>query len=108
MPVSTLPELIALLKQGPVEPLPPGEEWGQMIARTSAAGRVAEIDEETYGYFLDVLPPRWMGPGGFAFGEGADLLRLLWRFGGRYFCRQLSDEENLLFCRLARIGLTSG
>lgn len=108
MSVSTLPEFIAGLKHGPVEPRPPDEEWTQMIERTTLPGRIAEIDEETYDYFLDVLPPRWMGRGGFAFGEGADSLRLFWRCGGRYFCRELSEEENILFCRLAGIGLTSG
>ena len=82
--------------------------------RTTAAGYVCEVDGETYDYFLDVLPPRWMGMGngGFAFGEGADQLRLFWamntQFGRQYFCRQLTEDETTLFCRLARIGRSSG
>ena len=53
-----------------------------------------------------------MGNGGFAFGEGADPLRLFWamntQFGRQYFCRQLTEDETTLFCRLARIGRSSG
>ena len=42
-----------------------------MIARTTLFGRVCEVAGETYDYFLEVLPPRWMGMGngGFAFGD---------------------------------------
>ena len=64
--------------------------------------------EDTYDYFLDVLPPRWMGRGGFAFGEGADHIRLFWKAGDRFLSRQLTADENATFCRLAGIGLTSG
>jgi hypothetical protein len=112
MTPTTLGELIARLKDGPTVPRPGSEGWADMIARTTAPGRVCEVEEETYDYFLDVLPPRWMGPGGFAFGEGADPIRLFWAAradgGRRFFCRQLSDEESALFCRLARIPTTTG
>jgi hypothetical protein len=114
MTANTLGELIARLKHGVVVPRPDGEGWKGMIDRITADGRVCEIDGETYDYFLDVLPPRWMGMGngGFAFGEGADPVRLFWAAntpdGRRYFCRQLTDAETVLFCRLARIGRSSG
>jgi hypothetical protein len=108
MSASTLQELLAQLKNRPILPLPDGESWSDMICRTTTPGRVAQITEETYDYFLEVLPPRWMGRG-FAFGEGADPLRLFWQAGPDVFCcRQLSDEENVRFCRLANIPLTSG
>ena len=68
---ASLGELIARLKQGNIVPRPDGEDWSGMIERTGTAGRVALIDGEIYDYFLEVLPPRWMGMGcGFAFAEG--------------------------------------
>jgi hypothetical protein len=106
---ASLAGLLAHLKQGAVVPLPQGEAWCETVTRISTPGQVAEIDEDTFGYFLDVLPPRWMGPGGFAFGEGYDRLRLFWRSkDGRYFCRQLDRDENAAFCRLAAVPLSSG
>lgn len=108
MTPATLQSLIALLKDGRPVPRPVDETWAGMVERITAPSRIAEVDEETYWYFLEVLPPRWMGPGGFAFGEGADHLRLFWKAGGMYFCRQLSAGENALFCKLAGIPLTSG
>jgi Protein of unknown function (DUF1419) len=112
MTASTLGELIARLKRGNMLPRPVDEDWKSMIGRITAEGNVCEIDGETYEYFLEVLPPRWMGTGGFAFGEGSDQLRLLWtmhtQFGRQYFCRQLTEDETTLFCRLARIGRSNG
>lgn len=106
---TTLAELLTRLKTGEAVTIPAGETWAGMIARTTAPGRACEIDEETYDYFLEVLPPRWMGSGaGFAFGEGGDHLRLVWRSGGRLFCRQLTEAEHTEFCRLAGVGLSSG
>ncbi len=109
---TNLGEFVARLKQGEPVPLPALEAWDGMIARTTAPGRVCEVAGETYDYFFDVLPPRWMGDGGFAFGEGSDPLRLFWAAntenGRLYFCRQLDDAETRQFCRLARIGRTSG
>ena len=64
---SSLSQLIAELKAGPVVPLPAGEAWEEMIKRTSGTGRVHEVNEETYEWFLEVLPPRearWMAEGG--------------------------------------------
>jgi hypothetical protein len=106
-----LDELIAQLKQGVIVPLPAQEGWNGMISRTTLFGRVCEVAGETYDYFLEVLPPRWMGDGGFAFGEGADPLRLFWQVntpnGRQCFCRQLNEIETRQFCRLACIGVSS-
>jgi len=44
---------------------------------------------------------------GFAFGEGMDYVRLFWKSEGKFLSRQLTREENVTFCRLAGIGLTS-
>ena len=110
---TTLGVLIAQLKQGEIVPCYANEEWAGMIARTTAPGRICEVNSATYDYFLEVLPPRWMGMGAsFVFGEGAEELRLFWtantEYGRQYFCRQLDASEHREFCRLARIGLTSG
>lgn len=106
---SSLGEFVSRLRTGPIHLLPEGEEWSALIERITKPGSVEEVSEETYDYFLDVLPPRWMGGGIFAFGEGADHIRLFWRGTDKlYFARQLSEEENRLFCKLAKIPLTSG
>src|SRR2546426_112399 len=59
-------------------PRPDNEEWSAMIARISVPGRIADIDEEAYFYFLEVLPPKFMGGGCFAFAEGAEPFRFFW------------------------------
>ena len=99
---SALGEFLARLKDPgstPAVPRPEDESWPQMIARTTVPGRLCAVDLETYDYFLDVLPPRWMGRG-FAFAEGGDDIRLYWKAGGQCFCRQLSAEETDEFYRL--------
>jgi hypothetical protein len=109
---TSLGELIARLKRGEIASPIANDMWARMIARTTVPGRVCEVDGETYDHFLEVLPPRWMGSGVFAFGEGADALRLFWaantEHGRQYFCRQLDEAETRQFCRLAGVSLTSG
>lgn len=73
-----------------------------MIGRTTVSGAIHEVTEETWDYFLDVLPPRWMGRGMFAFAEGWEPFRLFWKRSGKFFCRQLSWDETRQFERLAR------
>ena len=76
-----------------------------MRARMSVTGRHAEIDEETWTWFLECLPPKFMGGGYFAFAEGAEPLRIFWKRGGRFFVRPLTWDETQVFCRLAHIPL---
>ena len=90
--VAGLRRTLADLRTIPVLPRPDGEPWAALIARISTPGRAAEVTEETYGYFLDVLPPRWLGEG-FLFAEGAEALRYLWKANGRFYCRQLTWDE---------------
>ena len=99
---TTVRSTLAALRTSPVLPRPPDESWAGMIERISTPGHAAEIDEETYDYFLDVLPPRWMGEG-FMFAEGAEALRYFWRAGGTFFCRQTTWDETVAFCRAAGI-----
>ena len=42
----------------------------------------SEISEETFFYFLELLPPRWMNGSMFTFGEGSGLFRLFWQRDG--------------------------
>ncbi len=96
----TLAEFVAFLRQAQTLPRPDGEEWPAMIARISVTGRVAVIDEETFFYFLEVLPPKYMKGRLFAFAEGAESLRIFWKEGDAHFCGALTWDETQEFCRL--------
>jgi hypothetical protein len=89
-----LSALLARLRAATILPLPPDEPWEEMIKRISTVGVVAEVLEETYDYFLEVLPPHWMGFG-FAFAEGEEALRYFWKSGEKHFCQQLTWEETV-------------
>ena len=91
------------LQQAEVVPRPDNEAWKSLIDRISVAGRIAAIDEETYFYFLEVLPPKFMKGGLCAFAEGAEEIQLLWRNGGQFFCRRLTWDETKAFCHFARM-----
>ena len=101
----SLRAFIAVLRRVALIPRPPDESWADMIERTTRSGVVCVIDEETYDYFLDVLPPKYQGHG-FGFAEGAEPLRLFWHATpDSYFSRQLTWDETREFCRLANISL---
>ena len=78
--------------------LPENEHWTDLINRISVPGRINEITEDTYWYFLEVLPPKLFNGNQFCFAEGDEPLRLFWRNPGRYFCRQLTREETYRLC----------
>ena len=102
---TTVAEAIVRLQEAQVIPRPDGEEWSALIARISIIGQIAVIDEETFWYFLEVLPPKYQRGNLFAFAEGAEALRIFWQKGDAYFCRQLTWDETTDFCRLAHISL---
>lgn len=105
MPFPNLSALLAALRSAPIVPRPPDENWPALMARTAQHGVVCAIDKETYDYFLNVLPPKYMGQG-FAFAEGAEPLRWFWRANAeQFFCRQLTWDETKEFCCLAHISL---
>lgn len=99
----TLGEFVAFLRQAEIVPRPEGEEWGAMIARIHVPGKIAEIDQETYDWFLECLPPKYMNCGLFAFAEGAEEIKLFWSRKGQYFVRPLTWDETEEFCRLTGI-----
>lgn len=104
MPPEALHDFLAGLTAGKSQPLPAGEAWAPMIERITTPGAIQEIAEETWDYFLDVLPPHWMARGAFTFAEGAEPWRLFWRRNGRFFCRQLTWDETRCFIRFLRGG----
>ncbi len=63
------------------------------------------MDEATYEWFRDCLPPHYQNGGLYAFAEGAEPLRLFWRSDGQCFVRPLTDAETQEFCRLACIAI---
>lgn len=106
-PPLTLRAYLAQLQQAHCVPLPSEEDWQAHVERLSVPGRFAEVTEEQYYYWLEVLPPRWMHGSQFCFAEGADAFRLFWQQRGeeKFFARQLTWDETQTFCRLARIAL---
>ena len=77
--MSTLGEFLAQLQTVEIIPCPEAEEWADLINRISVPGRINEVTEDTYWYFLEVLPPKHMRCSMFAFAEGAEPIRLFWR-----------------------------
>lgn len=73
---------------------PHDEPWAKTIERISDTARVAEVREETWWYFLEVLPPKILKSGWFGFAEGEEALRIFWRSGSKYYCRQLTEAQS--------------
>ncbi len=96
-----------LMRAGPIVPLPPSESWNEMILRTSADHWNHAIEEETYDWYLECLPPKYQGRGWFAFAEGAEPLRLFVQWKNGFLTRRLTWEETDQFCTLANISLPS-
>ncbi len=92
------------LTHGDAVPIPEaGETWRAMLRRLSVPQRIAEVTEETYWHYLEVLPPQWMEGNTFCFAEGTEPFRLFWQAGNRHFCRRLTWNETHRFCDLAGI-----
>ncbi len=97
-PLSTLAELIKTLTAG--EPVPISDD-----APFWEPGTISELDEETYYYWMEMLPPRWMRGSYFCFGEGAGTFRLFWKRGGKFYGRELSQEQTDQFATVANVRL---
>jgi hypothetical protein len=69
------------------------ERWARLIESMNKPNNITEIDEQTWYYWLEVLPPIVMHQrvrkGGrvysFGFAEGAEDIKGFWHQGGRYF-----------------------
>ena len=68
-------------------------------------GTVCEVDEETYFYYLEVLPPQFMQARVFCFAEGAEPYMLFWSRESHFYARQLTWEETKQLAQLAGIPL---
>lgn len=66
-------------------------------------GTVCEVDEETYSWYLEILPPHLMDGGFFCFAEGFVPYTLFWRAGGRFFAKQLTWAETSRLARTAGV-----
>jgi hypothetical protein len=94
-------EFMREMMSGEPGELPPWDlSLDEMIPLTNQEGRVVRINEETWWYFLEVLPPRWMSSSAFAFAEGYDRFRLFWERSDQYFVRQLTEAQTDTFCKL--------
>ena len=104
---TNLAQFIAQLKQAEFVPRPATDHWDAHIANISVPGRIAEITEEQYDYWLEVLPPKYQRGSHFCFAEGAEAFRLFCYDPqtDRYYCRQLTWDGTLTFCRLANISI---
>jgi hypothetical protein len=68
--------------------------WGEFITAMHSGHRF-ECDEAMFDYWLEVLPPAWMGRTvtldgvpirtSFGFCEGYDFVTAFWKQGGRFF-----------------------
>lgn len=98
---TSLKSYLQELTAGGASPMPEHETWEAAMVRMAAASEPAEIDEETYFWFLEVLPPRFMAGSYFGFAEGAEPIRLFWKRNGRYYVRSLDWTQTKNLCRLA-------
>jgi len=87
-----------LMVRGDVTDVRDDEDCYALMRRISVPGRINEITEDTYWYFLEALPPRLFNGNQFCFAEGDEPLRLFWSRHGHYFCRQLTREETDRIC----------
>ncbi len=88
----SLQEFMQPLKQAVIAD--PAEVLSQLNA-----GTTFPVSAEFYDTYLDLLPPRYLSGGLFAFGEGEDPFILFWSQQDAYFARALSDVETVAFCK---------
>lgn len=72
-------------------------DWKQFIAQLESRF-IIEIDEKTYDYFLEVLPPIHMKGGYFFFAEGQEELTIFWRRKDRFYARRTTWNETGALC----------
>lgn len=98
-PPGSLPQVYADLMVAPhITNQPPDEDCLALIERLSVPGRINEITQDAYSYFLHAWPPRLFGGKRFCYAHGDEPLRLFWISNGRCFCRQLTRNETNRLC----------
>jgi hypothetical protein len=74
------------------------ENWQETLNGLSS-GKAVEVTPEVWDYFLEVLPPVFMGKkikledgtevaASFGFAEGAEKIKAFWQKDGKYFAGQ--------------------
>lgn len=100
-----LAEFVLELKEPHPQQLGPGVARrfdGSMLV-PELQGQVVEVDEETYWYYLEALPPHYFDGRDFCFAEGFMSFVFFFVRRGRYFARKLTEAETQKFCLLAEI-----
>lgn len=90
------------------------EDWAETI-KAMHSGEAIEVGEDVFDYFLEVLPPVYMGARRivgngadrrerrvvFGFAEGAENITAFWMTGGgyddpgrRFFCQRTAEVHN--------------
>jgi hypothetical protein len=77
---------------------PAEEDWYAFAERISVPGRINEITEDAYQFFLESSPPKLLGTSRFCWADGEQPLRVFWTTDGRYYCRQLTRQETNRLC----------
>lgn len=96
-PNARLNALILEFATGDILAQPDGELWADTINRINS-GRIAEVTEETWFWFLECLPPKLQRGSWFAFAEGQEELKFFWCRQGRHYARQLTWEQSFQLC----------
>jgi hypothetical protein len=94
-----LSDFVAQLKRGSVAELPrDSESWEQVVERISKPGVITEVTEDTYRWFLNVLPPRWIDRSHYCQAEGLEPYRLFWSDRDERTLPQTFMESGSLLC----------
>jgi len=82
----------------------------QRFDRARLLAGFVEVDEETYWYFLEMLPPMHYTSVGFAICEAttADVRLGFFKFDERYFAAYISDHDPAHTMRAKRAALADG
>ena len=101
----TLGEFIRELTSPEPIPLDPDgiRQADGLMLMPDMPGPVIEIDEETYWWFLEVLPPHYLDGWTYCFAEGFTPYLFFFKRRGRFYVRRLTGVETRRFCQLAGI-----
>lgn len=107
-PRLSLAEIVALLfTNEPTYQLTEDICWGQQVSLLRS-GKLIEVTHEIYWYWLEVLPPKFLSRGLFAFAEGQEALLLFLARYGRYYARQTDWPTTFRFCEATGLSFNYG
>lgn len=107
-PKATISQIVGALFAGePSYQLNDDITWSQRVSLLRS-GHLIEVTVEIYWYWLEVLPPKFMGRGLFAFAEGQEALLLFLARYGRYYARQTDWPTTFRFCEATGLSFNYG